>query len=54
VQAQIAGARARTDIALAGYEQTVLRALEETENALVTHARSATASPTPRIPPGRV
>jgi len=40
VQAQIAGARARADIALAGYEQTVLRALEETEDALVTHARS--------------
>lgn len=40
VQAQIAGARARTDTALAQYEQTVLRALEETENALVTHART--------------
>jgi multidrug efflux system outer membrane protein len=40
VQAQIAGARARTDTALAQYQQTVLRALEETENALVTHART--------------
>ncbi len=39
VRAQIAGARARTDIALATYEQSVLRALEDTENALVTHAR---------------
>jgi multidrug efflux system outer membrane protein len=27
-------------VALAGYEQTVLRALEETEDALVTHART--------------
>ncbi|HEV7715207.1 MAG TPA: efflux transporter outer membrane subunit [Steroidobacteraceae bacterium] len=40
VRAQIAGARARTDESLALYEQTVLRALEETEDALVTHARS--------------
>jgi outer membrane protein, multidrug efflux system len=40
VKAQIEGNRARADIALAGYEQTVLRALEETEDALVTHARS--------------
>jgi multidrug efflux system outer membrane protein len=40
VRAQIAGARARTDASLARYEQTVLRALEETEDALVTHARS--------------
>ncbi len=40
VQAQVAQARARDDVALAGYEQTVLRALEETENALVTHARA--------------
>jgi multidrug efflux system outer membrane protein len=40
VKAQVAGSRARTDTALAQYEQTVLRALEETENALVTHARS--------------
>jgi outer membrane protein, multidrug efflux system len=40
VQAEIAGSRARADASLAGYEQTVLRALEETENALVTHART--------------
>jgi len=40
VRAQIAGSRARADVALAGYEQSVLRALEETENALVTHART--------------
>jgi len=40
VRAQIAAARARGDGALAHYEQTVLRALQETEDALVTHARS--------------
>ncbi|HZO23103.1 MAG TPA: efflux transporter outer membrane subunit [Steroidobacteraceae bacterium] len=40
VHAEVAGARARNDTALAEYEQTVLRALEETENALVTHART--------------
>jgi outer membrane protein, multidrug efflux system len=40
VQAQIASARAQTDSALARYEQSVLLALEETENALVTHART--------------
>lgn len=40
VRAQIAAARARADGALLQYEQTVLRALEETENALVTHARA--------------
>ncbi len=40
VRAQIAGARAHADGSLARYEQTVLRALEETEDALVTHARS--------------
>jgi multidrug efflux system outer membrane protein len=40
VRAQIKGARARADASLAVYEQTVLRALEETEDALVTHARS--------------
>jgi multidrug efflux system outer membrane protein len=40
VRAQIAGARARADGSLARYEQTVLRALEETENALTTHSRS--------------
>jgi outer membrane protein, multidrug efflux system len=40
VHAEVAGARARTDTALAQYEKTVLTALEETENALVTHART--------------
>jgi outer membrane protein, multidrug efflux system len=40
VRARIAGARARADGDLLRYEQTVLRALEETENALVTHARA--------------
>lgn len=40
VQAQVAQARARNDVALASYEKTVLGALEETENALVTHARA--------------
>lgn len=39
VQAQVAQAHARNDVALATYEKTVLGALEETENALVTHAR---------------
>jgi multidrug efflux system outer membrane protein len=40
VRARVAGSRARADQALAAYEQTVLRALEETENALITHART--------------
>lgn len=40
VRAQIAAARAHSDAVLASYEQTVLRALEETENALVSHARA--------------
>jgi multidrug efflux system outer membrane protein len=40
VRAQVAQARARDDVALATYEKTVLGALEETENALVTHARA--------------
>jgi outer membrane protein, multidrug efflux system len=40
VRARIAAARARNDGAVAAYEQTVLRALQETEDALVTHARS--------------
>jgi len=40
VRAQIAGSRARADVQLAGYEQVVLRALQETEDALVTHART--------------
>jgi len=39
VHAQIAGARAGAVIALDQYHQTVLNALEETEDALVTHAR---------------
>jgi outer membrane protein, multidrug efflux system len=41
VRAEVAGSRARADVALAGYEQTVLRALQETEGALVTHARES-------------
>jgi multidrug efflux system outer membrane protein len=40
VRARIAGARARADASLAQYEKTVLGALEETEDALVTHARA--------------
>lgn len=40
VRSRIAAARARGEGALAAYEQTVLRALQETEDALVTHARS--------------
>ena len=40
VRAEVAGSRARDDRALAAYEQSVLRALEETENALITHART--------------
>jgi len=40
VRAQIAGARAGAVIALDQYHQTVLNALEETEDALVTHARN--------------
>jgi multidrug efflux system outer membrane protein len=40
VRAQIAAQRAQTYTALAQYEQTVLRALEETENALVTHGHT--------------
>ena len=40
VRAEVAGSRARADVALATYEQTVLRALEDTEDALVTHART--------------
>ena len=39
VRAQIAGARAGAVIALDQYHQTVLNALEETEDALVTHSR---------------
>ncbi|HEY1900107.1 MAG TPA: efflux transporter outer membrane subunit [Steroidobacteraceae bacterium] len=40
VRARIAGARAGADADLAAYQQTVLQALEETENALVAHARA--------------
>lgn len=40
VRAQIAAAHARADSQLARYQQTVLRALQETEDALVTHARA--------------
>ena len=40
VQSQVAQAHARNDVALATYEQTVLKALEDTENSLVTHARA--------------
>ena len=40
VRARIAGAKARADGALLRYEQSVLRALEETENSLVSHARA--------------
>lgn len=40
VRAQIAAQRAQTYTALAQYQQSVLRALEETEDALVTHART--------------
>ncbi len=39
VRARIQAADARTDAALARYEQTVLLALEDTESALVTFAR---------------
>jgi multidrug efflux system outer membrane protein len=39
VRARIVAAEARTDGALAAYELTVLRALEETENAFVTYAQ---------------
>jgi multidrug efflux system outer membrane protein len=39
VHEQVAQAKARDNVALATYEQTVLRALEDTENSLVTHAR---------------
>jgi multidrug efflux system outer membrane protein len=40
VQARIGASQARRDGALLRYEQTVLQALEETENSLVTHARA--------------
>jgi multidrug efflux system outer membrane protein len=40
VQARIAASKARQQTALLRYEKTVLNALEETENSLVTHARA--------------
>jgi len=40
VQARIAASKARKDTALLRYEKTVLNALEETENSMVTHARA--------------
>jgi len=54
VHARVAGAKARNSTALAQYEKTVLGALEETENALVTHARARTSSSMPRMPLNRV
>jgi multidrug efflux system outer membrane protein len=40
VQARIGAAKWRKEGAVLRYEQTVLQALEETENSLVTHARA--------------
>ena len=40
VYTQVQASRARADIDLAGYQKTVLGALEDTENSLVTHARA--------------
>jgi len=40
VQARIAASKARQQTALLRYEKTVLNALEETENSLVSHARA--------------
>ena len=40
VRARLLAAEARADGALAAYERTVLRALEETDNALVAYAQS--------------
>lgn len=40
VQARIDAARARTDGALARYEQAVLRALEDTEGSLIAYSRA--------------
>jgi outer membrane protein, multidrug efflux system len=40
VQARIAASKARKQTALLNYERTVLSALEETENSLVSHARA--------------
>lgn len=42
VQARISAANARADGALAQYEQTVLRALEDTESSLITYSRALT------------
>lgn len=42
LHAQLTASRARTDGALAAYEQTVLRALEETENAFVRYGAAVT------------
>jgi outer membrane protein, multidrug efflux system len=39
VYERVRASRARSDAALAAYEQAVLRALQETEDALVTHAQ---------------
>jgi outer membrane protein, multidrug efflux system len=40
VKARIGASRARSEGALLNYEQTVLRALEDTEDSLVTYARA--------------
>ncbi|HZF16482.1 MAG TPA: efflux transporter outer membrane subunit [Steroidobacteraceae bacterium] len=40
VHARVEGARASNEASLARYEQAVLRALEDAEDALVTHARA--------------
>lgn len=40
IRARIRQSEARADAELAGYEQTVLRALEETENALTAYAKA--------------
>ena len=42
VRARISSAKAQTDAALAGYEGSVLNALEDTEAALVSYGRSQT------------
>lgn len=40
IRAQVAAAHAEADVDLAAYQKTVLLALEDTENSLVTHARA--------------
>ena len=40
MKARINASRARSDGALLNYEQTVLRALEDTEDSLVTYSRA--------------